>query len=649
SAWARRTAGGMADDLACGRAVRVLAAEAPDGARSFALAVACAQQDKLRDLRLLFLRPWSSQLFELSDGEAARLLGPILALRGGVPEDVAFCRYRGIHLHPLRDLAETDRRAERFVLFRGRVLEAKQRAGGGTWLAVEEASTSDLLHVELGMHPHMVAGSGWRSRAVKNASTGRNLDGVAVPGLSVAPGSISVFLARVGGDASAEFLAAWPVGLPLPSMAENRRDRGIDAQDLEVERYQLANGLTVLLHRDASLPLVHVNVTYRVGAYHEARGRSGFAHLFEHMMFQGSRDVGPGQHMALLQSRGASLVNAFTGFDRTSYVQTLPSHELELALWLEADRMATLPEGLSAESLEREKRVVRNERRQRTEDAAYGAVDQLVLRHLFPTGHPYREGVIGAVKDLEEATVEDARGFFEDFYSPANATLVVAGHFEPEQVRAWIEAYFGSIPPRVVRRVPPPAPPGLEGSKLIRMRAPLAHHTRITLVWPGPSPYQVGAAELDLFAHLLDAGGAGYLAAELESLRFDVREARATLHQTLAGTWFQVDVVVGRGTHEDDHLLLALERIVGSFRSGGLLDEDIGALARIVERSALFSLETLQARAATLAYYDHLFLDPTRLRWELARYQRITAPSFTAALNTYLGPEHLVFVASPKQ
>jgi zinc protease len=660
AAWARKAAAGLADDLACGQAVRRWAAEAPDGTKAFALAVACAKQDKLRDLRLLFLRPWRTFLFELPPEEAARLLAQVIALRGGVADDVAFCRDRGLLIHILKDLPQTDRRSERYVVVRGRVQGQDTLPRGQVSVDIEETSQADLVVGHWNGYGTYYAYQPHIKGTVQ--PTGRFLSGTAPAGMVLQRDKELVFLARIPADRhasdddevlqeaepeEAQLLAVWSAGVPLPSMAEDLRDRGIDAQDLESERYLLPNGLTVVLHPDPSLPLVHVNLTYRVGTYHEAEGQSGFAHLFEHMMFQGSRDVAPGQHLALLESRGASFVNAFTTFDRTSYVQTLPSHELELALWLEADRMASLPEGLTEASLEREKRVVRNERRERTEDDPYGPVEQLVLRNLFAPGHPYREGVIGAVKDLEAATVDDARAFFEDFYGPTNATLVVAGLFDADQAKAWIAQYFGVIPPRPVRTLPPPAPPKLHGSPELQMRLPLARHTRITLVWPGPSAYGRGAAELTLFGHLLSDDGVGLLSAELEGLKFEVRGARAGLRETLAGTWFQVDVELAKDTHDRADLLMAVERILASFQNNGLIESDLGALARSIERSTLFSLETLRARAGLLAYFDHLFADPVRLRWVLAQYQGITVGSMNAALHTYLTTERLLIVATP--
>jgi zinc protease len=224
-------------------------------------------------------------------------------------------------------------------------------------------------------------------------------------------------------------------------------------------KYQLDNGLTVILHRDGRTPLVAVHVSYDVGSLHERRDRSGFAHLFEHMMFQKSAHVGEDRFFQILTERGATEINGTTNFDHTVYFETVPSHELELALWAESDRMGFLLAALDQKALDNQKQVVRSERRQNVVDRPYGLIDELVVRRVFPEPHPYHGNVIGIPETIEAATLDDIREFFATFYTPANARLTLAGDFDPARARALIAKYFGTLtgrPHPELTDVPPP-------------------------------------------------------------------------------------------------------------------------------------------------------------------------------------------------
>src|SRR5690348_7504496 len=215
---------------------------------------------------------------------------------------------------------------------------------------------------------------------------------------------------------------------------------------IKYEKYKLKNGLDVILYEDHRLPLVAVNLWYHVGPANERPGRTGFAHLFEHMMFEGSQHVGPKAHFRYLEGAGASDINGTTEFDRTNYFETLPSNQLELALWLESDRMGYLLGTLAREKLANQRDVVRNERRQSVENAPYGLVEEAMYHQLFPKDHPYFADVIGSHQDIEAARLDDVRQFFRQYYSPNNASLAITGDFTPQQAKALIEKYFGTIP-----------------------------------------------------------------------------------------------------------------------------------------------------------------------------------------------------------
>ena len=217
-------------------------------------------------------------------------------------------------------------------------------------------------------------------------------------------------------------------------------------------RYTLDNGLRVILSRDTSAPIVAVNLWYNVGSRNERPGRTGFAHLFEHMMFQGSAHVPESQHFAWIEKAGGSL-NGSTWLDRTNYYETLPSHFLELALWLESDRMGWLLPAMTQEKLDNQRDVVKNERRFRVDNQPYGDWDERIQAAMYPPEHPYHHSVIGSMEDLDAASLEDVEQFFRTYYAPNNAVLTIAGDFDDAEARALIERYFGEIP------AGPPIPP----------------------------------------------------------------------------------------------------------------------------------------------------------------------------------------------
>ncbi|HVH21486.1 MAG TPA: pitrilysin family protein, partial [Pseudonocardia sp.] len=216
--------------------------------------------------------------------------------------------------------------------------------------------------------------------------------------------------------------------------------------DLAVEHYTLDNGLEVLLRRDEHVPIASINLQYHVGPANEGPGRTGFAHLFEHMMFQGSGHTEPDSYLAHLQAAGATNVNAFTSFDQTTYVEDVPANALELALWLESDRMGFLLDSLDEAQLANQQSVVRNERRESTESVPYGLSNEALYQHLFPEGHPYHANIIGSHTDIQAAQLADVRAFFAQYYVPNNASLAIVGNIDVAETKALIQKYFGSIP-----------------------------------------------------------------------------------------------------------------------------------------------------------------------------------------------------------
>ena len=274
---------------------------------------------------------------------------------------------------------------------------------------------------------------------------------------------------------------------------------------IKFEKYTLPNGLDVILSEDHRLPMVAVNIWYHVGPANEAAGRTGFAHLFEHMMFEGSKHVPGNTHFRHLEAAGATDINGTTDFDRTNYFETLPSNQLELALWLESDRMGYLPDVLDQASLTNQQDVVRNERRQSVENSPYGIVGEAIYHHLFPKGHPYYPDVIGSHADIQAAKLEDVRNFFKLYYAPNNASLAIVGDFDPAQTKKLVEKYFGPLKrgapvPKIAAATPPIT---AERRAVVKDQVELP---RVYEAWLSSSIFKPGDSDADLAATILGGG-----------------------------------------------------------------------------------------------------------------------------------------------
>ena len=264
---------------------------------------------------------------------------------------------------------------------------------------------------------------------------------------------------------SEDDVASLPAGVTFVDTVVDavEREPGDEADSLgssiviPYRRFRLDNGLTVVLHRDTSDPLVHVDVTYHVGSAREDVGKSGFAHFFEHMMFQGSENVGDEQHFKIVSESGGTL-NGTTSADRTNYFQTAPSNQLEKLLWLEADRLGFLLDAVTQEKFEVQRDTVKNERAQRVDNVPYGLLNERVGEAMYPEGHPYSWMTIGYVEDLDRVDVNDLKEFFLRWYGPNNAVLTIGGDFDEAQTLAWVAKYFGPVPrgPDVARPDKPP-------------------------------------------------------------------------------------------------------------------------------------------------------------------------------------------------
>lgn len=407
-----------------------------------------------------------------------------------------------------------------------------------------------------------------------------------------------------------------------PAVEQTARQKQLH---IDFEKYTLPNGLEVILSQDKRLPVVAVNLWYHVGAYHEDQGRTGFAHLFEHMMFQGSKNVGDDVHISMLEQLGATALNGTTNFDRTNYFETVPTHHLETALWLESDRMGFLLETLTEESLKTQQEVVKNERRQRTETAPYGLGDEKSWQALFPLPHPYHGAVIGSMEDLDAATMDDVRSFFERWYAPSNATLAIVGDFETADAKALVEKYFGTLPTR-----PKPAPHVVEPVSLdreivIRHDEPVATLPKVSIQWLSPALFADGDATADVLSMALASGKSSRL---YQRLVFDKRLAQSvSAYQQSLGSQsvFTIEAVARPGV-STDRLLAEIDEILAEIRRKGITEGEIQRARNKFETGKVAGLQSVGGfggKADLLQSYNHFLADPGLLSWDLDRYDDV--------------------------
>ncbi len=387
------------------------------------------------------------------------------------------------------------------------------------------------------------------------------------------------------------------------------------------EKYQLDNGLTVILHENHKLPQVVTNLWYHVGTREEPKGRSGFAHLFEHLMFMGTTRVPDSQFDQLMESGGGAN-NASTWFDRTNYFDWGPAKLLPTLLWLEADRMEGLSAAMTQKKLDLQRDVVRNERREGYDNAPYGPSNYLFYELVYPTDHPYHYHVIGSHEDLVAATVQDVKDFYDTYYIPNNATLVVAGAFDSTKVKPLIEGLFGSIP----RGKEPPrrSAPSVGFERIERVTlTDKVQFPRVTMAWHSPSFYRPGDAEMDLTAFALGTGKNGRLYKRLvrdEQLAIDVSVGQTSLR---LGSVFRLDVYAKPGSD-----LARIEAIVDEeltrFHRDGPTERELQRGRAEFETSTISELESIRDVADLMNRYDAHLGRPDAVRWDLARYTQAT-------------------------
>ncbi|MGQ0608747.1 MAG: M16 family metallopeptidase [Chloroflexota bacterium] len=411
---------------------------------------------------------------------------------------------------------------------------------------------------------------------------------------------------------------------------------------IAIERRRLDNGLRVVLSRDPRAPLVAVNLWSDVGSKHEKLGKTGFAHLFEHMMFQGSANVPKGQHFTMVQAAGGTL-NASTWLDRTNYFETLPGHELELALWLEADRMASLLPAMTQEKLDNQRDVVKNERRWSVDNQPYGSWDEKMQALVYPDTHPYHHSTIGSMEDLSAASLEDVGDFFSTFYAPNNAVLTVAGDFETDEAMAMIERHFGPIPANADL----PSAPDMRVDALIgeAVRETVPDQVPLPRIYLASRipPFGTDAFDaLDVAADILGAGRASRLYASLVREQRLAQDASVFVFPIVGGASIFATWVTARPGVHVETLEAATLAEIDRLAADGPTDADLERVNNLHAAHVAGALERISERADRLSMYTCLFDEPERINEETSRWEAVDADRVSEALRSFLRADNRV-------
>ncbi|MDO6425992.1 pitrilysin family protein [Thalassotalea sp. 1_MG-2023] len=409
------------------------------------------------------------------------------------------------------------------------------------------------------------------------------------------------------------------------------------------QKYKLDNGLTVILHQDTSDPLVHVDVTYHVGSGREEIGKSGFAHFFEHMMFQGSENVADEQHFKLVTEAGGTM-NGTTNTDRTNYFQTVPASQLEKMLWLEADRMGFLVDAVTQEKFEVQRETVKNERGQRVDNRPYGRLYERVSQALYPAGHPYSWPVIGYLEDLNRVNVNDLKAFFLRWYGPNNATLSIGGDIEPAQTLSLIKKYFGSIP-----RGPEVLPPEkqkvtLDKDRYISMEDNV-HLPLLYMSYPTVSVRHEDEAPLDVLSSILGGGKTSLLYKNLVKNQIAVQ---ATVNHPCAELACTFNLLALPHPASGKNLA-DLEKIIRDslteFETRGVQEDDLIKVKADMEANYIFGLQSVSGKVSQLAANETFTGNPNYIEQDISRYANVTKEDVMRVFNTYIKDQHAVIMS----
>lgn len=411
------------------------------------------------------------------------------------------------------------------------------------------------------------------------------------------------------------------------------------------ERYQLANGLNIIIHEDHSDPIVHVDVTYHVGSAREELGRSGFAHFYEHMMFQGSDHVADEQHFKLVSEAGGTM-NGSTNSDRTNYFQTLPNNKLEMALWLEADRMGWLLDAVTQQKFEIQRATVKNERGQNYDNRPYGLIFEKLGQAIYPFGHPYSWSTIGYLDELDRATLDDLKKFFLRWYGPNNAVLTVAGDVNPAEVLQLVEKYFGPINRGPEVKKAAVAPVKLDQDRYLSYQDNI-RFPALVMSFPTVPNFHPDEPALDVLSDILGGGKNSLFFKNFDKLQLAVRSMVSHPCSELGGQFMlSVYAMPGADLKEVEARIRAT---IDEFEKRGVSDDDLLSYKARHEAQVYQGLQNVSGKAAQLAQYFTLLGNANYVGKDLERYNKVTKEDVLRVYNTYIkGQKAAILSVVPK-
>lgn len=416
--------------------------------------------------------------------------------------------------------------------------------------------------------------------------------------------------------------------------------------NLTYTKTKLKNGLEVILHKDASLPIVAVNIWYKVGSANERKGKTGLAHLFEHMMFQGSENVPKEMHFKYIQEAGG-ILNGSTSFDRTNYYEKLPSNAIEIPLWLESDRMGFLLNALDEEKLENQKSVVINERLERYDNQPYGLAWEIIVKNLFPENHPYSWPTIGFKEDIESFTLDDVKNFFKSFYSPSNSTLVVAGDINESDTLILIEKFFAEI-----TSYETPSPPVTKDFQLSQTifieHKDNVQLPRLYLAFPTVKSYQAKDVEFEILSDILSGSKNSRLN---KRLVFDEQIAQDVSAFQFSGKYGGMFMIISTAKPgvEISELKKKIFEELTFISNKGISEKELTKTQNGIKSNFISSMQNLDNIADHLNHYNFYLNEPNSFEWDINRYMSVQTDDVKTVCNELLNKNYLELNITPKE
>ena len=433
--------------------------------------------------------------------------------------------------------------------------------------------------------------------------------------------------------------------VPLPQGVTliNQKSTKNNQVTIPYTKYQLTNGLTLVLHQDNSDPLVHVDVTYHVGSSREEVGKSGFAHFFEHMMFQGSENVADEEHFKIITEAGGEM-NGSTNSDRTNYYQTVPANQLEKVLWLEADRMGFLLDAVTQEKFEVQRETVKNERAQRVDNQPYGLRNERTAEALYPAGHPYSWPVIGYVEDLDRVNVNDLKAFFSRWYGPNNAVLSIGGNIDVNKTLAWVNKYFGGIP-----RGPEVMPldkstVALSEDRYITLEDEV-HLPLLQMTFPTVHARHPDEAPLDVLSDILGNGKTSLFYKNLVKNAYSVQAVVSHPCRELACEFQLIALANPAKTSSLAELKSLFKETLLEFEARGVNADDLTRTKASIEAGTIWGLQSVSGKVSSLAHDQTFENEPDMIQYDLDRYNAVTAEDVMRVYKKYIKDKNSVVLS----